>query len=59
MRVTWESEPDINYLIEQSSDLLNWQALSSGIASEGDLTTVEIDLDILSLEKLFIRIESE
>ena len=56
LRVTWVSEFAAIYVIEQSTDLDDWQALDGDIFSEGELTTADVELDEPLSEKVFLRV---
>jgi hypothetical protein len=45
VNLTWNSRPDINYKVEYSADLTNWQELDDSYPSQGDTTSFEHAFD--------------
>jgi hypothetical protein len=59
LALTWNSNLNETFTIEQTTDLEEWTVWASGIPSESDLTSHEIELDGLESKQLYFRVKKE
>jgi hypothetical protein len=55
IRTTWQSEPGATYVLEQSTDMIFWQAFGGDLPSDGTTTSVEVELPSPPREELYLR----
>jgi len=56
LRVTWESRVGGNYNVEKSGDLTTWQIIRADIPSDGETTSVLIEVELPTDEEIFLRV---
>lgn len=57
IRISWQSEIGATYVIEKSTGLKIWATLGSDIASDGETTTTEIELETPIPNEIFLRLK--
>ena len=57
--VTWQSRAGESFIVEQSTDVQNWEELTDGLDSEGDTTSFEIDVSAPIPKSLYVRVRKE
>ena len=56
LHVRWRSQADLDYVVEQSSDLVNWTTLGDRLPGTGDLTSAVVAIPDPAATRRFIRI---